>query len=202
MPDLTTFAVGITSLVLGWLLKTATDRWTWRRQLVLNAYIEFFDAVDRFSVLATRAFREGAEMTNRTAGWLNAAEDARQALAAVDRAHGKLRLMAGWLGAELSAELYGACEAMFRSAIAIPPSSYDQFQDASRFIINRFNEVVDQARRELHLRHWRERLPFGSRSVVTGFRFTMRGQPEPDPRAEPYKPDFWDPQRDVGPDSD
>jgi hypothetical protein len=158
--DIATIAVGVGSLVLGWLLKTATDRWTWRRQLVLDAYIEFLDAVDRYSIQVSQVFAQGTDMEKRTAEWLTLAEEARQGIAAVDRVHGKLSLVSKWRGAMVAGDLYVACEAMYRRAIVVPPSSSDHFQESSIEMVKIFNRVVDEARSELHLRHWRERIPF------------------------------------------
>lgn len=162
MPNLVTVGVAIASLVLGWALKTWTDARSWRRQQVLEAYLELLDAVDRYGLLATAVWRDGQVMDKRTAEWVTRAQDARQRIGGVDRAHGKLSLVAGWKGASVGADLYVACERMFRRAISVPPTTADRYQSASTEMVRLYNEVVNVGREEMGLRNWRERLPFGT----------------------------------------
>lgn len=186
MVNLSTFAFGVASLVLGWLLKTATDRWTWRRQLVLDAYIEYLDAVDRYSIQVSRVFAQGTDMEERTEEWVTLAEEARQGIAAIDRVHGKLSLVCKWPGAMLAGDLYVTCETMYRRAIVVPPTTPDHYQEASIQMVEVFNRLVDEARSELHLKHWRERLPFSvSRFELMSQRIARLDDTDPVPGRPP-----------------
>ena len=159
MPDPITVLVALFSLLLGWGLKTVTDAWTWRRQQVLDSYGDLLQSVDHFSLLVTRVWREGRDMTKRTPEWVAIGEEARDLLAAVDRADGKLKLVSRWDGALISLDLYIACERMFRRSIAVPPAASERFHEASMEMVKRYDGVVEQGRSEMGLRHWRERLP-------------------------------------------
>jgi hypothetical protein len=157
MPDLITILVGGVGLVLGWALKTLADSWTWRRQQVLNAYLDLLDAVDLFGPQAGRAWSLG--ITGRAQDWADRAEEARQYLGAVDRAHGKLTLVAGPRAMAVGFELYIACERMFRRAVALPPSAADHYHEVSELMVKTYHDVVNEGRKELWLRHWQERIP-------------------------------------------
>jgi hypothetical protein len=160
--DPITLLIGVVSVVLGWGLKTLADAWTWRRQQVLDAYLELIDAADRYSMEVSRLWSAGSETTAetmRTVAWVAKAQEVRgRGLAAVDRAYGKLSLVGGWGGARVSGELYLACEVMFRRAIAVPPSTVDHYQESAVAFSKVYLDVVEQARREMGLRHWRERV--------------------------------------------
>jgi len=159
VPDPITVLVGIVSLFLGWGLKTVTDSWTWRRQQVLDAYVQLLDAFDRYSLPVGQLWSSGKEMANRNDEWVDRAERVREHLAEIDRIQGKLRLVAGRRGADVAFEMYFACDREFRRAIAIPPSSFDHYQEASLQSAKTYFDLVDQGRREMWLRHWRELLP-------------------------------------------
>jgi hypothetical protein len=159
MPDLITILGGA---VLGWLLKTVADKWTWRRQQVLDAYLGMLDAVDLFGPLAGRLWGlvVAAPRLNLTERDLTErSERAQQGLIAIDRAHGKLVLVAGARGASLAFDLYVACEVMFRRAVALPPSTAERYTEASMQMVKTYHDLVDEGRREMGLKHWRERMP-------------------------------------------
>lgn len=191
MPDLITVLVAVVSLVLGWGLKTLADAWTWRREQVLEAYLELLDAADRYSMDVSRLWNEGSETTAetmRTPAWVSKAQEVRgQGIAAVDRAHGKLILVGGSGGARASGELYLACEVMFRRAISLPPSTVDHFQEAAVAFSKTYHDVVEQARREMGLRHWRERVP-GRESNFEFMRRRMAELNQTDPLPGAGKP--------------
>jgi hypothetical protein len=180
LPELITVLVGVG---IGWVLKTYSETWTWRRQQVLDAYIALLEAADRYSLLVSQLWSSGSETskeTQRTVAWVARAQDVRQGIAAVDRAHGKLTLVSGWGGARVSGELYLSCEVMFRRAISIPPSSVDHYQQAPVAFVKAYGDVVEQARKEMGLRHWRERLP-GRESNFEFMRRRMAELNETDP---------------------
>ena len=178
MPDLITLLVGTVSLILGWSLKTLADTWTWRRQQVLDAYLELLDAADRYAMQVSKLWSSGSETTEetkRTVAWIANAESVRgEGLAAVDRAHGKLSLVSGRQGSRVSGELYIACDRMFRRAISIPPSSTDHYHESSIAFVKAYHDVVDEARREMGLRHWHERL----QGRESNFEFMVRRMDE------------------------
>jgi hypothetical protein len=187
MPDLITVLVGV---VIGWILKTYSETWTWRRQQVLQAYMELLDAADRYSLQVSRLWSSGRETTDeteRTVVWVTSAQEVRLGIASVDRAHGKLTLVSGWGGARVSSELYLACEVMFRRAIAIPPSTVDHYQEAAVAFAKVYHDVVEQARREMGLRHWRERIP-GRESNFEFMRRRMAALNQTDPLPGAEKP--------------
>ena len=159
MPDLITVLVGVVSLVLGWGLTTLASAWTWRRQQVLDAYVELLEALDRSSVPMGQLWTSGRDMDKRTDEWIALAEHVRQHLVEIDRAQGKLALVAGRGGAQVAFELYFASDREFRRAIAVPPSTPDHYREASLQTAKAYLDVVDQGRREMWLRHWRELLP-------------------------------------------
>jgi hypothetical protein len=159
MPDLITVLVGLFSLILGWALTTLAGAWTWRRQQVLDAYVELLDALDRSSLPMGQLWTSGKEMAERTGEWGDRAELVRQHLVEIDRAQGKLSLVAGRRGADVAFELYFACEREYRRAVAVPPSTSDHYREASLQTAKAYFDVVDQGRREMWLRHWRELLP-------------------------------------------
>ncbi len=156
MPDLITIFVGA---VLGWILKTVADKWTWRRQQVLDAYVDLLEALDRSSVPMGQLWTSGRDIAKRTDEWVALAELVRQHLVEIDRAQGKLALVAGRRGADVAFELYFASDREFRRAIAVPPSTPDHYREASLQTAKAYFDVVDQGRREMWLRHWREVLP-------------------------------------------
>jgi hypothetical protein len=162
MSELVTIVIGVLSLILGWRLKAWSDTWTWRRQQVLDAYIALLDAADLYSLQASSLWSSGTEKndaTQRTDAWFARILEVRQSIAAVDRAYGKLTVVSGWGGARAAGEMYLACEVMFRRAIASPPSTLEHYQEAADAWVNTYGEVVEHARKEMGLRHWRERLP-------------------------------------------
>jgi hypothetical protein len=161
LPDLITVLVGIVSLVLGWGLTTIAGAWTWRRQQVLDAYVDLLEALDRSSVPMGQLWTSGREMAKRTEEWAALAEVVRQHLVEIDRAQGKLALVAGRRGADVAFELYFASDREFRRAVAVPPSTSDHYREASLQTATAYFDVVDQGRREMWLRHWRELLPGG-----------------------------------------
>jgi len=188
MPDIITIVVGVVSLFLGWCLKTLTDAWTWRRQQVLDAYLELLDAVDRFGPQASRLWSSG--ITDRSQEWVDHAEAVREELVVVDRAHGKLSLVAGSRGASVGFELYLACERLFRRAVALPPTAAAHYHDGSIEMVKTFHDVVEEGRREMALRRWRDRLP-GRRES----RFEMMSRRLDDlNRTDPY-PDATNPSK-------
>jgi hypothetical protein len=91
--------------------------------------------------------------------WVTRAQEAQEGLLGVDRAHGKLSLVAGPRGAAKAFEVYIACEIVFRRAVANPPKTIEQFKPALRAMNSAYQGVVEQGRTEMGLRHWRERLP-------------------------------------------
>jgi hypothetical protein len=188
MPEVITVLVGV---VIGWVLKTFTETWTWRRQQVLDAYMELLDAADRYSIQVSQLWSSGRGIspeTQRTVAWVDNAQEVRQAgIGAVDRAHGKLSLVSGWDGARVSGELYISCERMFRRAISIPPSSPDHYQEASIAFVRSYHDVVDQARKEMWLRHWRDRLP-GRESTFEFVRRRLTELDQTDPLLGATKP--------------
>lgn len=159
MLDPVAVGVGIFSLVLGWGLTTIASAWTWRRQQVLDAYVDLLEALDRSSVPMGQLWTSGREMGKRTGEWVALAELVRQHLVEIDRAQGKLALVAGRRGADVGFELYFASDREFRRAVAVPPSTSDHYREASLQTAKAYLDVVDQGRREMWLRHWRERLP-------------------------------------------
>ncbi|HXN01424.1 MAG TPA: hypothetical protein VN973_05985 [Candidatus Dormibacteraeota bacterium] len=156
MPDPITIFVGA---VLGWLLKTLADKWTWRRQQVLDAYVGLLEALDRSSVPMGQLWTSGKDMAKRDEEWIALAERVRQHLVEIDHAQGKLALVAGQRGADAAFELYFASDREFRRAIAVPPSTSDHYREASLQTAKAYFDVVYQGRREMWLRHWRELLP-------------------------------------------
>lgn len=155
MPDLITI---LGAAVVGWVLKTVADKWTWRRQQVLDAYLELLGAVDRFGPKVGRVWSSG--ITGRSLEWSTRADEVmRDDLGSIDRAHGKLSLVAGARGSTAGFELYIACERMFRRAVALPPTAADHYHEASVFMVKTFHDVVEEGRKEMWLRHWREGLP-------------------------------------------
>lgn len=181
MPDLITVLVGVFSLVLGWGLKTVTDAWTWRRQQVLGAYLELLEAVDRYGPEVGRLWSLG--ITERGPDWADRAEKVREDLGPIDRAHGKLSLVAGPHAAAVGFELYLACERMFRRAVALPPCPADHYHDASVRMVKTYHDVVDEGRRELALRRWYERLPGVTRWELMQARMLELNQTDPYPDA-------------------
>lgn len=159
MPDGITVLVGVASLVLGWGLKTVTDAWTWRRGQVLDAYVEFLGAIDKYSLQVGQVWTQGTPLTIRDDKWVTRAQKAQEGLLGVDRAHGKLSLVARPRGAAKAFDAYIACEIVFRRAVANPPKTTEQFQSALRAMNSAYQGVVEQGRTEMGLRHWRERLP-------------------------------------------
>jgi hypothetical protein len=159
MPDLITVLVGIVSLVLGWGLTTIASAWTWRRQQVLDAYVELLEAFDNLSLPMGQLWTSGREVAKRDDAWRDRAEVVRQHLVEVDRAQGKLSLIAGWKGADAAFEVYFACDREFRRAVAVPPSTFDHYKEASLQSVKAYFNLVVEGRREMWLRHWRERLP-------------------------------------------
>jgi hypothetical protein len=185
MPDIITVLGGA---VLGWILKTVADKWTWRRQL---------DAVDLFGPLAGRLWGlvAAAAQLNLTERELTErSERAQQGLLAIDRAHGKLVLVAGPRGASLAFDLYVACEVMFRRAVALPPSTAQRYREGSMQMVKIYHDLVDEGRREIGLKRWRERTPGqGSRFDLMKRRFAELDRTEPfppgsDPAAQPSEP--------------
>src|SRR5439155_7126344 len=83
----------------------------------------------------------------------------RQHLVEIDRAQGKLALVAGRRGADVAFELYFASDREYRRAVAVPPSTWDYYREASLQTAKAYFDVVHQGRREMWLRHWRELLP-------------------------------------------
>src|SRR2546428_6473654 len=120
MPDLITIVLGA---ALGWILKTVADNWIWRRQQVLDAYVELLEALDRSSVPMGQLWTSGKDMAKRTDEWVALGEAVRQHLVEIDRAQGKLALVAGRRGADVAFELYFASEREYRRAPAAPPCS-------------------------------------------------------------------------------
>src|SRR5712692_3092748 len=182
MPDLITILVGIVSLVLGWALTTLAGAWTWRRQQVLDAYVELLEALDRSSVPMGQLWTSGREMPNRTDEWIALGELVRQHLVEIDRAQGKLALVAGRRGADVAFELYFASDREYRRAVAVPPSTWDHYREASLQTAKAYFDVVDQGRREMWLRHWRELHP-GRESTFEKHdrRFTELNRTDPYP---------------------
>jgi hypothetical protein len=159
MPDLITVLVGVVSLLLGWGLTTLASAWTWRRQQVLDAYVELLEAFDNLSLPMGQLWTSGREMAKRGDAWRDRAEVVRQHLVDVDRAQGKLSLVAGRRGADAAFELYFACDREYRRAVAIPPSTFDHYQEASLQSVKAYFNLVVQGRGEMWLRHWRELFP-------------------------------------------
>jgi hypothetical protein len=157
MPDLITGLVAVAGIIVGWGLKTLTDAWSWRRQQVLDAYLELLAAVDDYGSQASRLWSSG--ITDRSQEWVELAEGIREELVRVDRAHGKLSLVAGSRGAAVGFELYIACEVMFRRAVALPPSAAAHYHAASLQMVKTYHDFVEEGRREMALRRWRDRLP-------------------------------------------
>jgi hypothetical protein len=157
--DPITIAVGVVSLVLGWGLTTLAGAWTWRRQQVLDAYVELLEAFDNLALPMGQLWTSGTEMAKRDDAWLDRAEVVRQHLVEVDRAQGKLSLVAGRWGADAAFEVYFACDREYRRAVAVPPSTFDRYQEASLQSAATYFHLVAQGRREMWLRHWRELLP-------------------------------------------
>jgi hypothetical protein len=179
LPDLITIFVGA---VLGWILKTVADKWTWRRQQVLDAYVDLLEALDRSSVPTGQLWTSGRDMAKRNDEWVALAELVRQHLVEIDHAQGKLALVAGRRGADVAFELYFASDREFRRAIAVPPSTSDHYREASLQTAKAYFDVVDQGRREMWLRHWRELLP-GRESTFEKHdrRFTELNRTDPYP---------------------
>lgn len=187
MPDVLTILGGV---VVGWLLKTTADRWSWRRQQVLTAYLELLDAVDRFGPLAGRVWASRTTDIGQTVQDVaRDAEVALQGLVAIDRANGKLVLVGGARGSSLGFDLYVACEVMFRRAVAIPPSPAAHYHDASMQMVQAYHDLVNEGRREMGLRHWWERLP----GRVSRFEVMSRRLAELN-RTDPY-PDATNPSK-------
>lgn len=184
--NLTTALVGVASLILGWGLKTLTDSWTWRRQQVLNAYLELLEATDRCGNELGRVWNSGREINRRTEKWVDQALAVRDnEIEAVDRATGKVFLVARHTGAKAAIELYVACERMYRRAIAKPPSPWDHYHAAAVEMVKAYHGVVDQARHEMDLRHWQDRLPGReSRFDLTAKRLKELDRIDPLPRAQ------------------
>ena len=184
VPDPVTVLVGIVSLVLGWGLTTIASAWTWRRQQVLDAYVDLLEALDRSSVPMGQLWTSGRAMDKRTGEWAALAELVRQHLVEIDRAQGKLALVAGRRGADVAFELYFAADREFRRAVAVPPSTSDHYREASLQTAKAYLDVVDQGRREMWLRHWRELLP-GRESTFDKHdrRFTELNRTDPYPDA-------------------
>jgi len=181
--------VAIVSLVLGWGLTTLAGAWTWRRQQVLDAYIELLDALDRSSVPMGQLWTSGKETAKRTDEWVALGEVVRQHLVEIDRAQGKLSLVAGRRGADVAFELYFASEREYRRAVAVPPSTWDHYREASLLTAKAYFDVVDQGRREMWLRHWRERLP-GRESTfeMHSRRFDELNRTDPYPQTRKTQP--------------
>ncbi len=179
MPDLITIFVGA---VLGWILKTVADKWTWRRQQVLDAYVDLLEALDRSSVPMGQLWTSGRDMARRNDEWVALAELVREHLVEIDHAQGKLALVAGRRGADVAFELYFASDREFRRAIAVPPSTSDHYREASLQTAKAYFDVVDQGRREMWLRHWRELHP-GRESTFEKHdrRFTELNRTDPYP---------------------
>ena len=77
MPDPLALAVGVFSLILGWGLTTLANAWTWRRQQVLDAYVDLLEAlwilgqdprVAAIDFVELDPRRDVAEITTRTFG--------------------------------------------------------------------------------------------------------------------------------------
>jgi len=169
--DLTTLLVGVASLVLGWGLKTWTESWTWRRQQVLDAYMELLDTADRCGPDIGRVWNTGQKTAMRDQVWVDRALTAQVRLEDVDRASGKMFLVANSpAAAEAAIELYIALLRMYRRAIARPPRSWDDFHAASIEMVKAYHDVVDHGRKEMALRNWRDRLP----GQVSRFELTDR----------------------------
>jgi len=179
LPDLITIFVGA---VLGWILKTVADKWTWRRQQVLDAYVDLLEALDRSSVPMGQLWTSGRDMARRNDEWVALAELVREHLVEIDHAQGKLALVAGRRGADVAFELYFASDREFRRAIAVPPSTSDHYREASLQTAKAYFDVVDQGRREMWLRHWRELHP-GRESTFEKHdrRFTELNRTDPYP---------------------
>lgn len=159
MLDTIALAVGIFSLILGWGLTTLASAWTWRRQQVLDAYLELLEAFDNLSLPMGQLWTSGRDVGKRNDKWGEQAELVRQQLVVVDRAQGKLSLVAGRRGADAAFELYFACDREYRRAVAVPPSTFDHYQEASLQSAEAYFELISAGRREMWLRHWHERLP-------------------------------------------
>jgi hypothetical protein len=65
--------VGIAGVVVGWGLKTMAESWTWRRQQVLEAYIELLDTVDRCAPEIGRVWNPGQRLRTRDEAWVDRA---------------------------------------------------------------------------------------------------------------------------------
>jgi hypothetical protein len=121
-------------------------------------------------------------MAKRNEEWIALAELVRQHLVEIDHAQGKLALVAGRRGADVAFELYFASDREFRRAIAVPPSTSDHYREASLQTAKAYFDLVDQGRREMWLRHWRELLP-GRESAFEKHerRFTELNRTDPYP---------------------
>jgi hypothetical protein len=156
--DVTTVVVGIASLIVGWGLKTVTDSWTWRRQQVLDAYLELLDAVDRYGNDVGRVWNHGRRTALRDQTWLDEALAAQRSLETIDRITGKLFLVARARGGEAAIHLFIACSQMYRRATVEPPAKWEHYHASALDVVKSYHGVVDQARDEMLLTHWRDRL--------------------------------------------
>jgi hypothetical protein len=187
--DTTTVVVGVATLVLGWALKSWVDSWTWRRQQVLAAYLELLDATDRCSNEIGRLWNSGHKLEMRTENWVDRAFAVRDVLESVDRASGKVMLVARSSGAEAAIELYIGCERMYRRAIAKPPDTWEHYQAAAVDMVKAYHSVVDRARQEMSLQRWQDRLPgHESRFALTARRLEELERVDPLPRAQDAGP--------------
>jgi hypothetical protein len=158
MEPLITSIVGVLGVFVGWGLKTLSEAWTWRRDQVLGAYLQLLDMADRCGPEIGRVWNTGQAMEKRDQAWVDRAFAAQLPLEDVDRATGRVFLVCTPAAARAAIDLYLALERMYRRAIAIPPRSWENFNEASIDMVKAYQRLVDQGRDEIAVRRWRERL--------------------------------------------
>lgn len=151
--------MGIASLILGWGLKTLTDSFAWRRQQVLDAYVDLLAASDTCATACGWVWNKGQTMKARTQEWVDQALLAQQKLERADLATSKVFMVAKPAGAAAAIHLYVALLKIYRRSIAVPPHPRDHYHAAEVEFVKLYHMVVDQARREMILSSWRDRLP-------------------------------------------
>lgn len=115
-----TVIVGLIGVFLGWALKSWSDSRSWHRQHLLDADSEVLKHADETHHTARKLWSMHRTRRVPASTVSQVAEDLREAIAGLDRASGRLRILASVDGELAAAALFVACRQLVEMSAALP----------------------------------------------------------------------------------
>jgi hypothetical protein len=141
--------------MIGWFLKTLTDRWAWRRQQLLDAYVALLEAADRFGLAASQMWAAASRLPRKTAELEAQGRELQLThLHGLDVTMGRIRLIGDHRTGRMSLDLYVKSEVMFRRSVNRPTASRERYQEAATDWARSYQDLIDHGRQILRLRRF------------------------------------------------